>query len=241
VAKQQHRKLNVEAKRAEIARRYAWQSRSRRTGEKPDKARLITLIRLRELERIFQYRYGRLLPDDDAGRDDLMLAAHHIAFVNGDVVAHIVAWARAWAPWMPKDQAEQLAKRVALAPHKFTADILGWRLRLSAAERSALKVTTIGAFDMSKAERAEERKRKNREAKRAKRAEISTGRPRGRPRKNGAKKCVRSSKERYCCGRNFRSDGGCVQRRGRHASGYRLRHPQQIDSTDQGRARRARW
>ncbi|MBR0797361.1 hypothetical protein JQ615_18395 [Bradyrhizobium jicamae] len=164
---------------AEIKRRYAWQAQQR--SEKPDQARLITLIRLRELERIFQSRYGRFLPDDDAGVDDLTVAAHHVAFLRGDVVTHIVAWARSWAPWLPQDKAKHLAERVAADPRKFTADALAWRLRLSMAERTALKITTIGAFDVSKAEREEERKRKRREAERARRAKARSGMARGRP------------------------------------------------------------
>ncbi|QIG91974.1 hypothetical protein [Bradyrhizobium sp. 6(2017)] len=171
----------VNARHAEIRRRYAWHAQQRR--EKPDQARLITLIRLRELERIFQSRYGRFLPDDDAGMDDLTVAAHHVAFLRGDVATHIVAWARSWAPWLPQDKAKQLAERVAAEPRKFTADALAWRLRLSMAERTALKITTIGAFDVSKAEREEERKRKRREAERARRAKARSGAARGRPRK----------------------------------------------------------
>ena len=85
---------NQAARHAEIARRYSWAAKQRKNGDrnkKPDRARLITLIRLRELERIFQSRYGRFLPDDDSGRDDLNLIAHHIAHLGGDVVAHVLA------------------------------------------------------------------------------------------------------------------------------------------------------
>jgi hypothetical protein len=181
---------NQSARHAEIARRYSWAAKQRKNGElnkKPDRTRLITLIRLRELERIFQSRYGRFLPDDDSGRDDLNLVAHHISHLAGDVVAHVLGWAKAWAPWLPEDDARSLAARVAADPVKYTADILAWRLRLTAGERTALRITTIGAFDKSKAERAEERRLKNNEAKRLKRAEASTGKPRGRPRKTGTK------------------------------------------------------
>jgi hypothetical protein len=190
-------KLCNTARHTEIARRYSWQAKQQRKryGEKPDKNRLITLIRLRELERVFQSRYGRFLPDDDAGMDDLLVAAHHIAFLRGDVVKHIVAWARAWAPWLPPDKAEQLAQRVAAEPRKFTADALAWRLRLSMVERTSLKITTIGALDLSKAERKEERKRRDREAKRAMRAENRSGRPRGRPRKTALKNASAAVKD----------------------------------------------
>ncbi|MCK1640338.1 hypothetical protein IVA95_22695 [Bradyrhizobium sp. 157] len=143
----------------------------------------MTLIRLRELERLFKHRYGRFLPDDDAGMDDLVIAAHHIAYLRGEVIAHIVAWARAWVPWLPPYEAERLAKWVAEEPRKWKADALAWRLRLSMAERTALKITTIGAFDMNRAEREADRKRKRREAERARRAKRSSGRSRGRPKK----------------------------------------------------------
>jgi hypothetical protein len=190
------------ARHTEIARRYAWQAQQRRKrhDEKPDPARLLTLIRMRELERLFERRYGRLLPDDDAGRDDLIVAAHHIALLRGDVIKHIVDWARAWAPWMPSAEAERLAERVAAEPRKWTADTLAWRLRLSWAERTDLRITTIGAFDMSKAEREVERKRRRREAERARRAKRSTERPRGRP-----KKCV-ASRDSTIAGHGFSPD-----------------------------------
>lgn len=177
---------NAQARHSEIARRYAWQAQQqrRRNDAKPDHDYLITLIRLRELERLFRHRYGRFLPDDDAGIDDLIVAAHHIAFLRGEVIAHIVAWARAWAPWLPSHEAERLAKRVAAEPRKWTADALAWRLRLSMTERTALKITTIGAFDMSKAERVAIQKERKRDRERARRATKRTGRPRGRPRKN---------------------------------------------------------
>jgi hypothetical protein len=171
------------AKHIEIARRYAWHVRQRRGGSKLTFSQLIPRVRLRELERIFQRRYGRLLPDDDAGRDDLILAAHHVAHLGGDAVGHIIAWARGWAPWMPQAEAREIADRVAAEPKKFTADSLAWRLRLSMIERTELKITTIGAFDCSKSERVELRKIRDREAKRAHRAKTKSGRPRGRPKK----------------------------------------------------------
>jgi hypothetical protein len=177
---------NAQARHSEIARRYAWQAeqRRKRDDERPDQSRLITLIRLREMERLFKSRYGRFLPDDDAGIDDLTIAAHHVAFLRGEVIEHIVAWARAWAPWLRNPDAEGLAKRVAAQPRKWTADALAWRLHLSMTERTALKITTIGAFEMSKAEREAIQKERKRERERARRVKSSSGRPRGRPRKN---------------------------------------------------------
>jgi hypothetical protein len=59
--------------------------------------RTATPVRLRQLERIHADRYGRKLPDDDAGRDELNIAAMHIAD-GGLPEQHIPAWASLWAP-----------------------------------------------------------------------------------------------------------------------------------------------
>jgi hypothetical protein len=61
----------------DIARFYAWERRQRR-GFVP-RTTLIIIVRLREIERLFAARYGRTPPDDDAGRDDLLIATHTIA------------------------------------------------------------------------------------------------------------------------------------------------------------------
>ena len=98
------------------------------------------------------------------------------------MVQHIVAWAHAWAPWLPQAEAERIAEQVAAAPRKWSADALAWRLNLSMVDRTALNITTIGAYDVGKAERMELRKLKRREAERKRRAAKAT-RPRGRPRK----------------------------------------------------------
>jgi hypothetical protein len=179
----------IAARHAEVARRYSWAARQRRkTGraEKPDPGRLMTLIRMRELERIFQSRYGRFLPNDDAGREDFEIMAHHIAHLRGAAVERIVAWARAWCPWMPGAEATALAERVAAKPRKWNADSLAWALALKMTERTALRITTIGAIDCGKAKRAEIRKAKDRDRKRARRAATRSGKPRGRPTKNAS-------------------------------------------------------
>lgn len=187
---------NRSGRHAEIKRRYAWQARTKNTeSKKPDRNRLITLVRMHELERVFQHRYGRFLPDDDSGVDDFTLMAHHIAQLPGSALPRIVAWARAWAPWMSPTQAAEIAHRVMENPLRFTADVLAWRLRLSMVDRTHLRITTIGAFDLSKAERQEDRKRKKREAERIRRAKNSSGRPRGRPRKEAIENAWTADKD----------------------------------------------
>jgi hypothetical protein len=147
----------------EVLVRYAWHARRQR---KAPRRNLIARVRLRELERLFQRRYGHTLPNDDAGRDDLILAAHHIAQLGGEIVKRIVCWASLWARWMPRAEAEALAEKVAVAPCKYKATTLGWRLRLTDNERTGLRITTIRAFDVPEDEMAERRKQCDRERKR---------------------------------------------------------------------------
>jgi hypothetical protein len=136
-----------------------------RTGE----SKLLALIRMRELEQIFSSRYGSILPNDDAGRDDLTIAAHHIAHLGGDAARHIAAWARLWAPWMTADELKAFTADVMTGPCKFRADTLGRRLRLLQREREDLAITTIGASDFDAEQRKvarNHRRRANEQARR---------------------------------------------------------------------------
>jgi hypothetical protein len=60
----------IKAKRREIAIRY-------RQGKKPRPFSMAAL-RCAELNRLWADRYGAALPDDDAGRDDARITAHHL-------------------------------------------------------------------------------------------------------------------------------------------------------------------
>ncbi len=158
----------VRAKHLEIALRYAWDAREKKRRGRPA---LMMKVRLRELERLFASRWGAALPDDDAGRDDLLIAAHHIAAIYRNPEEHIPAWIAKWAPWVSDAECAALVGKVAANPLKWTADKLAWRLRLTAAERTALKITTIGAIDLGKAAREKRRRQRNNAAKAARRRE----------------------------------------------------------------------
>jgi hypothetical protein len=138
----------------EIARRYAWDDRERsERGRYP----LIVAFRLRDLEDLFAYRYGPTLPDDDAGRGDLYVAASHI-YRMGSPETHIPAWARLWAPWLGKDECDTLIADVMRTREHWTADALGALMRLDDATRTKLGITTIAPIDYSKAKRAKRTK-----------------------------------------------------------------------------------
>ena len=73
-------------------------------------------LRCAELERLFAARYGPELPNDDAGRDDLLLVAHHLGRRAGEPSQRIAAWCRAHAPWLAAAELEQLVDDVRTKP-----------------------------------------------------------------------------------------------------------------------------
>jgi hypothetical protein len=101
-----------------------------------------------------------VLPDDDAGIDDIFLMAHHLAHLDNPQ-QRIRAWLRLRAPWHGDVRTEELIRKVMWKPLKWTADKLGQRLRLTDADRSRLDITTIGGFDCLKAKRKTRRKHKD--------------------------------------------------------------------------------
>jgi hypothetical protein len=134
-----------------------WFSDRRRKGKRAAGGFNIIAIRCAELERLFIARYGRNLPDDDAGRDDAQVMAHHLAHRPGDVRQRITAWLGCAAPWMTRAERDELVDAVIAKPLRWRADKLAARLGLTEAERQRLKIRTIGAIDVDKAERAKRR------------------------------------------------------------------------------------
>jgi hypothetical protein len=110
-----------------------------------------------ELRRLFTARYGRVLPDDDAGRDDALIMAHHLAN-RPDAGRHISSWLTLWAPWMTSSEAAALTAKVLAKPLRWRADTLANLLHLTEAERQRLSITTIGACDLNKAGRLSRRR-----------------------------------------------------------------------------------
>jgi hypothetical protein len=112
--------------------------------------RKMSHLRLRELEKLYRSRYGAILPDDDAGMEDMADALHHIPFMSGDVTGKMMGWIQKWAPWLRNDQARALCERIVDDPQRFEADELGYRMRLDVFERERLEITTFSAFNMPK-------------------------------------------------------------------------------------------
>ena len=67
-------------------------------------------------------------------------------------------WGRMWAPWMERRRSGGEPLRAAQRPLRWKADSLGKLLRLTDADRQRLRIKTIGACDVTKAERDELRR-----------------------------------------------------------------------------------
>jgi hypothetical protein len=150
----------IKAKHREIAIRY-------RQGK--NKPVSMAALRCAELNRLWTDRYGAVLPDDDAGKDDARIMAHHLALISGDQRHRVKSWLTAWTPWMSREDTVDLIDAVIAKPLRWRADKLAVRLNLREADRYRLRITTIGAVDMTKAEREAARKARMRQAKREQR------------------------------------------------------------------------
>jgi hypothetical protein len=86
-----------------------------------------------------------VLPEDDAGRDDLLVLINYVVQVNrGDPIGAAVRETRAWSPWLDSTEAKRLAEEALQRPIKFKADTLARRLGVTQELRILLGFKTIG-------------------------------------------------------------------------------------------------
>lgn len=133
----------------------------------------IYLLRLGELETIIQDRHGRHVPEDDGASRYIRVAAYALQARVGDdgLQKALGDWCRKWAPWAPARAGEVLrpilyevdGRRQDLGADK-AASILG----ITMGDRTRLGLRTIGACDVSKAERLKIAKQLKREKDREK-------------------------------------------------------------------------
>jgi hypothetical protein len=159
---QRPKPATIAAKLAEIEQRY-------RRRKRPSPRQLATL-RISELNRLFSARYGETMPDDDAGRDDIVVMANHLAATGREIGKCVGAWLEVRAPWYTIADLKYLVAEVATNPQRWKADALAWRLHLTYADRQTLKIKTIGAVDVPRAQRTKLRKERNKELMRKLRA-----------------------------------------------------------------------
>lgn len=122
----------------------------------------IAQLRLRELNAIARHRHGEAIPNTPGGRALIHQVAVHMAH-GLDPARRIRSWLSLRAQWLNSIDADQLIELVTgaadgrpLAIPK--ADTVGWALRLTIAQRDAMRLTTIGAIDDSPAKRKARRR-----------------------------------------------------------------------------------
>lgn len=151
----------IAARKREIAHRYA---------RKHYRSKPITFsaVRAAELARLYEHRYGAQLPDTEAGVTAMRVMLDHLGQLR-DAPRRISRWLDRWAPWLSEVSHERAITDAVQHPLRYRADKLAWKLRVTAAERTALALRTIGAIDMPKAERLAQAKQRRRDRDEARR------------------------------------------------------------------------
>ena len=122
-------------------------------------------LRLGNIRTCLRHRYGHTLPDDDAGREDLLELLLPASLRPKDPIRIMANMVEVWAPWMSKPEAQGLIQQIEQMPPSLrtrTAQELGERFNITNAERERLRLWTIAAVDIAEDQRAEQRKAKKR-------------------------------------------------------------------------------
>ena len=123
-------------------------------------------IRVSNSKRLLADKYGSHLPDTEDARHDLLPHVHHLVLLRGPERARCEA-----LRLLPELTEAEIAGMIRDACW-WEDDELGVYLDLTDADRTRLKITTIGACDCLRAERLKRRKRNRRDADRARRAKA---------------------------------------------------------------------
>ncbi|NEK34099.1 hypothetical protein [Rhizobium leguminosarum] len=129
--------------------------------------------RMREIEKMIRHRHGDIVPEaDDALIYVEVIAGLALVEFKEEFVEVVLGWAARWLPWAGKADIEDVIyERTKVRFSDLSADALGHALHLSYAERSALDIRTIGAFDVPKRKRAKLQKEKRRQRDRSRKEE----------------------------------------------------------------------
>lgn len=144
----------IVARKREIAQRYARKNYR-------SKPHTFSAVRAAELTRLYTYRYGQALPDNDAGVLAMRVMLDHLGQLN-DAPRRISRWLDRWAPWLTERSHERAITDAVQRPLRYRADKIAWKLRVTSAERQALNLRTIGAIDLPRDERLDQAKQRRR-------------------------------------------------------------------------------
>src|SRR5690348_18498097 len=121
-------------------------SNAKKPGRKrpQTKEQVIGRLRIGDLNKLFRWRYAGYvgeyeLPDDDSGREDLMVLLHHYANSNPLQLAKII---ERRAPWMGVDERRSVLDRVAAYRWRWRSETMGRVLHVRTAEWESLTLRT---------------------------------------------------------------------------------------------------
>jgi hypothetical protein len=159
----------IKARQWEIKRRYA---RKRKVGKR---SRSMAALRLAELTRWLNDAYGPGVELQPCSQSETILRifAHHLGGLP-DASRRIDSWLNVYTPWLTLQSREILIREVVSCPIKYSADTLAWKIRLTDAKRTELKIRTIGAIDCNRKQRELRRKADAAARQRARRAAKRT-------------------------------------------------------------------
>ncbi len=137
-------------------------SARRASAQRPRPPYNLTAHRLREIERIIRHRHGVIPDTDDAGiylnqiarcLARLLTAKKHGRVTFEELLERLAVWCGGFAPEVSVKIQRDVVKAVIKHPGMDKADECARRLRLSYAERTQLRITTVGACDVDKRKR----------------------------------------------------------------------------------------
>lgn len=130
---------------------------------------LLRRLLLGDIKVLLRHRYGPTLPDDDAGREDLLELLLQVSLRANSPAKVMRNTIQVWAPWMAEAEANELIQKIERTPPKLryrTPADLGQRFNVTNAERERLRLWMIAPVDVTQAEIAEWRRIKRRKADR---------------------------------------------------------------------------
>lgn len=116
-----------------------------------------------EIEKLIRHRHGRFVPETDDAHiyADVIASLVFAEFGGEEVERWIRGWCKRWMPWHDEDFIDQIVyTRLKVNYSPLSADAIARRLNVSYDERCLLDLRTIGAYDVSKSERAKIQKAK---------------------------------------------------------------------------------
>lgn len=155
----------IRAKKIEIKRRYEQHAKVSK------RSRGMAAIRISELTRWLNDMIGagaELEPCEWSAGIARIFVHHFVVLADGNRRA--ADWLNTFAPWIERRDREYLISEANHCPLKWSADKLAWKIRLTDAKRSELKITTIGAIDCNADQRkvrARQRRAAREKARRA--------------------------------------------------------------------------